>query len=137
LNRELAKAIRKAARERLEATLILQIRAAGLPLPVQQHRFHPARRWAFDFAWVDHQLACEVQGGTFSGGAHVRGAGYQRDCEKAQAALLLGWRIIPVTSEDVTTGRALAVLEAALTRFAAPDESGAVETRCSALEESG
>lgn len=119
MNQALQRMIRSAERNRLEATLLLQIRAVGLPLPVQQHRFCE-RKWAFDFAWPAVKVACEVQGGTFSAGAHVRGAGYQRDCEKAQRAVVLGWRLIPVTSADVTSGKALTVIEAALAQFSPP-----------------
>lgn len=31
---------------------------------VREHRFHPTRRWRFDFAWPDEKVALEVEGGT-------------------------------------------------------------------------
>jgi len=65
----------------------------GLPAPVAEYRFHPVRKWRFDFAWPEHRLYLEVQGGTWrkGGGAHT-GAGAIRDMEKFSAATVLGWR---------------------------------------------
>lgn len=74
----------------------------------------PARRWRFDFAWPAHMLAVEVDGGTYSGGRHTRGAGYERDCEKANEAVLRGWRVLRVTTQQVDSGEALAWIERAL-----------------------
>ena len=48
----------------LEAMLLLHIRAAGLPEPAQQFRFHPVRLWRADFAWPDAKLLVEVDGAT-------------------------------------------------------------------------
>jgi very-short-patch-repair endonuclease len=90
------------------------IRAVGLPDPIEEHRFAPPRRWRFDFAWPDRLLALEIEGGTWSGGRHVRGKGYEADCIKYSEAALLGWRVLRVTSEMVSDGRALALLERAL-----------------------
>ena len=35
----------------LEASFLAMCGHYGLPLPEQQYRFAPPRRWAFDFAW--------------------------------------------------------------------------------------
>ena len=88
--------------------------SAGLPEPVREHRFAPPRRWRFDFAWPDRRIALEVEGGTWSGGRHVRGRGYANDCTKYNAAVLLGWRVLRVTSDMVRSGEALTLLEKAL-----------------------
>lgn len=73
--------------------------APDAPEPVREYRFHPSRRWRFDCAWVEQRVAVELEGGSWSGGRHVRGAGYRGDCEKQNAALELGWRCYRVTSE--------------------------------------
>ncbi len=89
------------------------LEAAGLPAPIREYRFAPPRRWRFDYAWPAHRLALEVEGGTWSGGRHVRGKGYERDCEKYNAAALLGWKVLLVTTGMIRDGRALALLEEA------------------------
>jgi hypothetical protein len=35
----------------MTSTLSFQCRAARLPLPVPEYRFHLVRRWRFDLAW--------------------------------------------------------------------------------------
>jgi hypothetical protein len=76
----------------------------GLPQPEAEYRFHPVRRWLFDFAWPAHgKVALEVEGGTWlqGGGRHNRAAGYAKDCEKYNSAALLGWRVFRATPEMV------------------------------------
>ena len=66
----------------------------GLPQPLAEHRFHPIRRWRFDYAWPDHKIALEVEGGVWTGGRHTSSVGFIKDMEKYNAAACLGWRII-------------------------------------------
>lgn len=98
----------------LEAEMALQIRAAGLPVPVREFRFHPTRKWRFDFAFVDHRIAMEVDGAVWTGGRHTRGAGYEADAEKLNEAAVLGWRVFRVTRSMIKSGYALRLLEAVL-----------------------
>lgn len=74
-----------------------------LPLPDQEVQFHPERKWRFDFAWIEQRVAVELQGGTFMPGksGHTSGRGIQRDCEKGNAATLLGWRVLQFTTQDL------------------------------------
>lgn len=90
--------------------------AACVPQPIYELRFAPPRRWRFDFAWPEHMLAVEIEGGTWSGGRHTRGKGYANDCRKYNAAVLLGWRVLRFTTEMVANGSALAAIEEALGR---------------------
>lgn len=109
------------ALSKAEESMAVQIRAVKLPAPKREHRFAAPRRWRFDFAWPDRWVALEVEGGTHSGGRHVRGDGFERDCEKYNAAALRGWTVLRVTSAMVRDGRALALVEAALAvRFLGP-----------------
>lgn len=71
----------------------------GSTAPEPGYRFHPERQWEFDFAWIDLKVAVEIEGGTHAGGRHVRGAGYAKDCEKYNAAGLLGWTVLRYTSD--------------------------------------
>ena len=63
-------------------------------MPLTEHRFHPTRKWRFDYAWEDHRIALEVEGGVWVGGRHTSGAGFVKDMEKYNEAACLGWRII-------------------------------------------
>jgi very-short-patch-repair endonuclease len=67
--------------------------------------------WAFDFSLPEHRILLEVQGGTWTGGRHSRGAGYQADCQKSNVATLYGWRVFRFTADDVKKGVALRFIE--------------------------
>lgn len=74
----------------------------GGPTLKREVKFHPARKWRFDFAHIPSKTAFELQGGNWSNGAHNRGGGMERDCEKALAAWHLGWAVIPLTPNLIT-----------------------------------
>ena len=128
----------------LEEALAQQMAWAGVCRPEREYRFHPKRMFRFDFAWPDLRLAVEVQGGTWSGGAHGRGSGIARDYEKLNLAAVNWWVVLQVDSKMVRDGRAigliidaLAVREKALAwARAANDEAVLVEgeTQCTATQ---
>lgn len=79
---------------KLEQTFEFYLRALGADLPEakREFRFHPVRRWRFDWAWPDSKLAVEVDGGQW-----VRGGGRHnsdKDREKLNAAAVEGWRVL-------------------------------------------
>lgn len=112
------KATKKAAPRRvvsqLEETLALQIRAYGLPTPEREYKFHPTRRWRFDFAWPAKMLAVEVDGGAWIRGRHSRPEGQMADREKGNAALSEGWRVLRFGAEEVHTGEAALLIASML-----------------------
>ena len=73
---------------------------------IAEHRFHPVRRWLFDFARPDIRLAIEIDGGLFVGGRHSRGAGQIKDMEKGNHAVALGWQTLHFPPEQVKNGEA-------------------------------
>jgi len=85
---------------------------------VPEFRFAPPRRWRFDFAWplLEPPLALEVDGGGWINGRHSRGTGIEKDCEKLNAAIALGYRVLRATPAMVKDGRALAAIEKAILR---------------------
>ncbi len=98
----------------LEALLLRHIRAVKLEMPVQEYRFHETRKWRFDFAYPDQNLAIEVEGGIWSGGRHTRGKGYEDDCEKYNTAALRGWTVLRFTGDMIKKGLAITTIEEAL-----------------------
>lgn len=44
-------------------TFLMLCRDFGLSSPVSEYKFHESRRWRFDYAWPDHKIALEVEGG--------------------------------------------------------------------------
>ena len=95
----------------LELELLLQIRILELPEPEREYRFHPTRKWRFDFAYPERMLAIEIEGGTYSGGRHTRGQGFENDCEKYNAATLMGWRVLRYTAKMIESGEAINQIE--------------------------
>lgn len=79
---------------------------------VTEYRFHPVRRWRFDFAFPSSMVAIEVEGGIWSGGRHVRGLGYEKDMDKYNEAALHGWLVLRFTPEQVRSGKPIAMIEA-------------------------
>jgi very-short-patch-repair endonuclease len=74
---------------------------AANPVPgwdlVREYRFHETRRWRFDFAFPSQKLAIEIDG---QGGGHSRVKAVRDECEKYNAAVLLGWRIMRFPATD-------------------------------------
>ena len=77
----------------------------GLPAYVTEHRFHPTRRWRFDYCWPELMIAVEVHGGTYTNGRHTRGGGFTVDREKMNEAAIYGWTVLEVTSAQVRSGQ--------------------------------
>lgn len=99
-----------------EEKLAFQMHAANLPAFVRQLAFIPGRKFTADFAWPELRLVVEVQGGIWrrGGGAHSHPTAILRDIEKSQLAVINGWSVFPVTTDEVTSGHALRLIEFAL-----------------------
>lgn len=84
----------------IETTFLFYWRvvAPKAPQPDREYRFHPERRWRFDFAFPAHRVAVECEGGTWVQGRHTRGLGFRNDCEKYNAATARGWRVYRCTA---------------------------------------
>lgn len=89
-------------------------RAVGLPEPVPEHRFHPERRWRFDWAWVPQRVALEQEGAVWVNGRHTRGAGVIKDMEKYNAAAVAGWKVLRATPQQIAAGDVLPMIAEAL-----------------------
>lgn len=72
-----------------------------IQLPEPEYKFHPTRKWRFDYAWPNHKVALEIEGGVWTRGRHTRGSGFIGDMEKYNNAAMLGWRIIRITPNEL------------------------------------
>ncbi len=87
------------ATKKLHRRVALQL--IGIPKPVDEYKFHPDRRWRFDYAWPDKKIALEIHGATYRGGRHVTGKGFAADREKMNEAQLLGWIVIEAATDNI------------------------------------
>ena len=71
--------------------------------PTPEFQFHPVRKWRFDFCWVNQKVACELDGGVYTNGRHVRGKGFENDIEKLNVAVLNGWKVLRFTTRMLNT----------------------------------
>jgi very-short-patch-repair endonuclease len=77
----------------------------GWPVPVAEQRLIPGRRFSCDLVWLDQKLVVEVQGGVWlARGGHTGGKGQIDDMFKLNTLQLLGWRVLQVTPQQVTSG---------------------------------
>ena len=99
-----------------EETFAMQLKADGIPVMEREMKFHPTRRWKFDFAFPAKLVAVEIEGGSWVAGRHNRGSGFEKDLEKYNAATLLGWKVYRFTTSMVNDGTAVAMIAEALGR---------------------
>lgn len=74
------------------------------PWPFEpEFEFCAGRRWRFDWASQKLKLAIEIEGIVYGGkgGRHQRAGGLEGDCEKYNAAIALGWRVLRFTPDMV------------------------------------
>lgn len=86
------------------ATMQLFCQAHNLPMPEAEYRFHKTRKWRMDFAWPAQKLAIEIMGGIYQQGRHTRGAGYENDMQKFNAAQIADWKILQYTPRQIRAG---------------------------------
>ena len=107
----------------------------ALPPPVAEFEFHASRKWRFDYAWPEHMLALEVEGGIWSGGRHTSPQGFLKDMEKYNAAAAMGWRILRTTPKHLLSlGNAVLIRDALKVRNLESDLAKAFQTIEAAIE---
>jgi len=94
-----------------ERALAAHMRMKDFPLWVEEHAFaeHLGRRFRFDFAWPDRQIAVEVDSDV-----HRIRKRFDADMEKMFIAQALGWHVLRVTSRQIRKGEAIRMVSAAL-----------------------
>lgn len=89
---------------------------------VKEYRFHPVRRWRFDYAIPSHKIALEVEGGVWTGGRHTSPKGFLGDIEKYNTATLLGWRVFRTTPDALLTSDTLKLIKQAIQGAETPQD---------------
>jgi very-short-patch-repair endonuclease len=70
--------------------------------PVEEFKFHPTRKWRFDYAYPEHRVAIEVEGLVRGGKSrHTTISGYIGDCDKYNQAILHGWKVIRLVQTEI------------------------------------
>lgn len=81
-------------------------------MPTKEFRFHPTRKWRFDYCWLKEKVAVEIDGAIWARGRHTRGAGVLKDNEKINEAQRLGYRVFRFTPQQLIKGEAQAFMKA-------------------------
>lgn len=102
-------------KSQLEETFALHCKAFGVAVE-REFKFHPDRKWRFDFAIPVRMIAVEIEGGIWTGGRHSRGVGMIADMEKYNEAQRLGWSIFRFDGDSVKSGEAIRFVERVLTQ---------------------
>lgn len=97
--RIVAKLYKKKSQEKnwISETLFAWCNARLLPLQ-EEYKFHPDRKWRFDWCIEPLKLAFEYEGIYSKKSRHTNNKGYSRDTEKYNAAVALGWKVFRYTA---------------------------------------
>ncbi len=93
--------VKRAIQTKWEDRFRTILKGLGAPPWREHYRFHPVRRYEFDFAWPEYKIAFEIEGAIWmkGGGGHSHPLGIERDIEKYNLAAMNGWRIIRITDK--------------------------------------
>jgi very-short-patch-repair endonuclease len=86
-------------------------RQLGGPPLEREFRFHPVRKFPFDYALPHLRIAIELDGGQFIRGRHQRPMGFQRDAEKRNLAIINGWQVFHLTTAMVTADHVQPIID--------------------------
>jgi very-short-patch-repair endonuclease len=92
---------------------MLQANFKGIEI-VKEFKFHPKRKWRFDYAFPFLMIAVEVDGGVWTGGRHINPAGYINDMEKLNTAASMGWLVLRITTDDRFASKTYDLIKAAV-----------------------
>lgn len=90
---------------------------------VKEFKFHPVRKWRFDYAIPEHKIALEVEGGVWTGGRHTSSVGFLKDMEKYNTATLMGWRVFRTTPDELYRLKTLNLLKTAISGVFDPEKA--------------
>ncbi len=88
---------------------------------IKEHKFHPTRKWRFDYAIPRLKIAIEVEGGVWTGGRHVSPKGFLNDMEKYNTATIMGWRVLRTIPDELCSNATLDMIRQIIREDTAPD----------------
>ncbi len=86
----------------IENQLALWCKSKGYNL-LSEHRFHPARKFRFDYAIEELMIAIEYEGLFSEKSGHTTISGYNKDVVKYNLAAECGWTVIRFTALNYKT----------------------------------
>jgi very-short-patch-repair endonuclease len=109
------------SKSELEATFLhyWRLLAHDLPEPEREYRFHPVRRFRWDFAWPKRKVAVEIQGGTWMrtkmgrSGGHAHPSRLEKDAEKYNLGQQEGWSVYLITGQMLDRDPAYCIAQVA------------------------
>lgn len=78
---------------------------------IPEFKFHPVRKWRFDFAIPDLKIAIEIDGGLFIYGRHNHAISMIKDYEKFNAAAESGWVILKFIPSQLKENATLDIIQ--------------------------
>ena len=81
------------------------LKELGLPFEAE-YKFLRDRKFKFDFALLEPEIAIEIEGAVWVQGRHTRGSGFIKDMEKYNLAAKYGWRVFRFCTDQVLSGYA-------------------------------
>lgn len=92
----------------LEGRLAQQMKEAELVFE-QQYRWHPNRKFRADYAFIEQRVLVELDGAV-----HRIKNRFKADIRKRQEAILQGWTMLPISTDQVRDGTAVEIVKRAL-----------------------
>lgn len=68
----------------------------------KEYKFHPVRKWRFDYACPELKIAIEYEGLFSAKSRHTTVTGFTGDCEKYNAAQIEGWIVLRFTAKSTS-----------------------------------
>lgn len=79
-----------------------------------EYKFHPERKWRFDYAYPKKKIAFEYEGLFSRKSRHTTKSGYTEDCRKYNAAIAMGWKIFRITAPMMNEGATIDLMREVL-----------------------
>lgn len=91
------KSIPKYTKSKEKSEIEMSLKYGGYDY-VKEYKFHPTRKWRFDFAIVESKIAIEYEGIMSEKSRHTTITGLTGDCDKYNEAQRLGWKVFRFTA---------------------------------------